>query len=89
MLQSTDSIEDIHFVVNSAPLILQRVAYGVELLKVNISAVCWSQWLVVKLVFRQLTLGRAVMCFLLDFKKILCCKILQLLRLILLHARAH
>ena len=65
MLQSTDSIEDIHFVVNSAPLILQRVAYGVELLKVNISAVCWSQGLMVKLVFGQLALGRPVLCFLL------------------------
>ena len=45
MLKAADSIQNIDFIMNSTPLILNRVSRCFKLLVINISAISWSQWL--------------------------------------------
>lgn len=82
MLQTTDPIKDIYFVVDSAPLVLQGVADGLKLLEVYISAISCPQGLLVRLFFRQNTLY----CLLLAHYKLLSLHILLLKSLVLQHS---
>ena len=45
MLEAANSIQHIDFIMNSTPLILNRISRCFKLLVINISAISWSQWL--------------------------------------------